>query len=156
MLVCLSGAKERAPIAEHACRKVAMDLGEPYASQLELVSFHTVSKGVYGECGLRGGYMEMVNIHPGTVSELYKVASINLCPNTVGQLAVGLMAKEPAPGSESYEPLKKEKEELAESLRRKAHMMTDFFNSLQGVTCTFTEGAMYSFPSITCAPLETL
>lgn len=133
------------------CRRVAHEMGEPYASQLELISFHTVSKGVYGECGLRGGYFDMMNIHPGTVAELYKVASINLCPNTVGQLSMALMAKEPSAGAESYESFTREKQELLESLKRKAHMMTDFFNSLQGVECTFTEGAMYSFPAITCA-----
>ena len=79
------------------------------------------------------------------------MASINLCPNTIGQLAIGLMCNEPQPGSESYNGFAKEKEDLSASLRRKAHMMTDFFNSLQGVTCNFTEGAMYSFPTITCA-----
>jgi hypothetical protein len=26
--------------------------------------------------------------------------------------------------------------------RRRAHAMTDGFNALEGVTCTFTEGAM--------------
>jgi aspartate/methionine/tyrosine aminotransferase len=34
--------------------------------------------------------------------------------------------------------------------RRKAHLITDFFNSLEGVECTFCEGAMYSFPTIKC------
>ena len=79
------------------------------------------------------------------------MASINLCPNTIGQLAIGLMCNEPQPGSESYDGFAKEKEDLSASLRRKAHMMTDFFNGLQGGTCNFTEGAMYSFPTITCA-----
>lgn len=37
-------------------------MGRPFCDNLELVSFHTVSKGVYGECGLRGGYMELTNI----------------------------------------------------------------------------------------------
>ena len=32
-----------------------MDMGEPYSSSVELLSFHTVSKGTGGECGLRGG-----------------------------------------------------------------------------------------------------
>lgn len=27
-------------------------------------------------------------------------------------------------------------------------MMTDAFNSMEGVTCNFTEGAMYSFPRL--------
>ena len=45
-------------------------MGEPYKSGVELLSFHTVSKGSAGECGLRGGYIEMTNIHPGTVEEM--------------------------------------------------------------------------------------
>lgn len=42
--------------------QVLAEMGYPYSSSVELVSFHTVSKGVYGECGLRGGYMELTNI----------------------------------------------------------------------------------------------
>ena len=38
-----------------SAKKVMMDMGEPYASTLELVCFHTVSKGTLGECGMRGG-----------------------------------------------------------------------------------------------------
>lgn len=37
--------------------KVCRELPEPASSNLELVSFHSGSKGVLGECGLRGGYM---------------------------------------------------------------------------------------------------
>ena len=39
-------------------------MGAPYSSDLEIVTFHTISKGVYGECGFRGGAMEMLNIDP--------------------------------------------------------------------------------------------
>lgn len=42
--------------------QVLAEMGRPFANTVELVSFHTVSKGVYGECGLRGGYMEFTNI----------------------------------------------------------------------------------------------
>lgn len=41
-----------------------MGMGPPVSEALELVSFHTVSKGFLGECGQRGGYFEMTNIHP--------------------------------------------------------------------------------------------
>lgn len=33
-------------------------------------------------------------------------------------------------------------------------MVTDGFNSLQGVTCNFTEGAMYSFPQVLAYPSD--
>jgi glutamate--glyoxylate aminotransferase len=64
-----------------------MDMGPPY-NQHELVSFHTISKGALGECGLRGGMLEATNIHPGTIEQLYKIASINLSPNTTGQVRI--------------------------------------------------------------------
>jgi glutamate--glyoxylate aminotransferase len=56
-----------------SAKKVMGDLGAPYSDEVELASFHTVSKGVLGECGLRGGYVELTNFHPGTVDEMYKV-----------------------------------------------------------------------------------
>lgn len=135
-----------------SAKKVLGDLGEPYASTVELASFHTVSKGVLGECGLRGGYVEFTNFHPGTIDEMYKVASVNLSPNTVGQVTMSLMVNPPQPGDESYEQYNKEMTEGLESLKRRAHVMTDAFNALEGVTCNFTEGAMYSFPCLHLPP----
>lgn len=44
--------------------KVLMDLGPPMSKKIQLVSFHSVSKGYWGECGQRGGYFEMINIPP--------------------------------------------------------------------------------------------
>lgn len=131
-----------------SAKKVIGEMGEPYASGVELASFHTVSKGVLGECGLRGGYVEFTNFHPGTIDEMYKIASVNLSPNTVGQVMMALMCNPPKPGDESYESYTKEMENGLASLRRRAHLMTDAFNSLEGVSCNFTEGAMYSFPRI--------
>ena len=75
-----------------SCKKVMMDMGEPY-SKHELLSFHTISKGALGECGLRGGYVEATNIHPGTIDQIYKIASINLSPNTTGQVRVSVMGR---------------------------------------------------------------
>jgi len=40
-----------------SARKVLGSMPEPIKSGLELCSFHTVSKGAWGECGMRGGYM---------------------------------------------------------------------------------------------------
>lgn len=135
-----------------SAKKVLMDMGEPYSNAVELASFHTVSKGVLGECGLRGGYVEFTNFHPGTIEEMYKVASVNLSPNTMGQVTMSLMVNPPQPGEESYPVWKKEMDDGLASLRRRAHVMTDAFNSLEGVTCNFTEGAMYSFPQLHLPP----
>ena len=122
---------------------------EPIRSELELCSFHTVSKGAYGECGLRGGYVEMHNFAPDVVDEMYKIAAINLCSNMPGQVALGIMVNPPQPGDESYEQYYQEKNGLIESLTRRAKSMTNAFNQLEGVSCQDTDGAMYSFPKIT-------
>ena len=58
---------------------------------LQLISFHSISKGFLGECGLRGGYFELLGIPDNVKQELYKLASISLCSNTIGQIATGLM-----------------------------------------------------------------
>jgi len=68
-------------------KKVCHDMGAPY-DQVELISFHSTSKGMMGECGLRGGYMELDNIDPYVQGQILKLRTICLCSNTVGQLMV--------------------------------------------------------------------
>ncbi|CAM0151696.1 unnamed protein product [Urochloa decumbens] len=87
-----------------------------------------------------------------TVDEIYKVASIALSPNVPGQIFMGVMVNPPKPGDISYLKFSSESKSILESLRRRARMMTDGFNSCRNVVCNFTEGAMYSFPQIRLPP----
>ncbi|KAK1403274.1 Alanine transaminase [Heracleum sosnowskyi] len=135
-----------------SARKVLMDMGQPISKQVQLVSFHTVSKGYWGECGQRGGYFEMTNIPPQTVDEIYKVASISLSPNVPGQIFMGVMVNPPKPGDISYDLFIRESKGILGSLRKRAQIMTDGFNSCRNVVCNFTEGAMYSFPQVRLPP----
>eukprot|EP00911_Craspedida_sp_UC1_P001317 UC1_evm2s995 len=132
--------------------RTAYDLGSGVADRLELVSFHSSSKGALGECGLRGGYMHLHNCSAVFHREIYKLLSVSLSPNVLGNVAVGLMVNPPRPGDESYARYAQEIRATIESLTRRARAMTDAFNSCEGVTCTFTEGAMYSFPQIRLPP----
>lgn len=135
-----------------SARYVLNRMPEPIRSTQEIVSFHTVSKGAYGECGMRGGYMEMHNFDPAVIDQMYKIAAINLCSNMPGQVAVGMMVNPPKPGQPSYPLYKREKAALIESMKRRARMISDAFNSMEGVECQDTDGAMYSFPKITMPP----
>jgi glutamate--glyoxylate aminotransferase len=136
----------------YSARSVLANMPEPYQSSVELITFHSVSKGFSGECGLRGGYMELHNMSDDVVDELYKIASINLSPNMPGQIAVGLMVNPPKVGDESYELFKKEKQDILGSLQRRARRIVDAFNSLEGVSCQDTNGALYAFPRFTLPP----
>ncbi len=152
----------------------------------------------------------MTNIHPGALEQIYKCASINLSPNTMGQVCVrrwcgagGARRASPGLGSIMAPPLPDvmacarrlpcrcwstrpsratprtssttasapaswpacagerapaqgwravgaacvSRPDL-ERARRRARLVTDGFNALEGVTCNFTEGAMYSFPQV--------
>jgi aspartate/methionine/tyrosine aminotransferase len=68
-----------------------------------LASLHSTSKGFVGECGRRGGYMEVVNFPRQIHEMILKLASINLCPNVSGQICCTLMMTPPQPGDPSHE-----------------------------------------------------
>lgn len=118
-------------------------------SDVELVSFHSTSKGFVGECGRRGGYMELMGFEDSVKDELYKLASVSLCANIEGQLMVALMSNPPMEGDESYTLYASEKNAILSSLKRRASKLVHAYNSLEGVTCNPTEGALYTFPKIT-------
>jgi len=128
-------------------KRTLREMGDDY-KEFELVSFHSVSKGFIGECGQRGGYMELVGIHPTVIEHVYKLASVSLCSNVTGQITVGLMVNPPQEGDESYEEYVKESTAIYESLKRRGKKLAGLLNTLDGVSCTEPEGAMYLFPKI--------
>jgi aspartate/methionine/tyrosine aminotransferase len=67
-------------------KKVVRDMPKEVAEGTQLVSFHSISKGNSGECGRRGGYFELVNIAEEVQEQVYKMASIGLCPPVTGQV----------------------------------------------------------------------
>ncbi|CAG8502168.1 2564_t:CDS:2 [Dentiscutata erythropus] len=131
----------------HSFKKVLRSMGSKY-DQLELFSFHSVSKGMIGECGRRGGYYECTGIDKQVMDQLYKVASVGLCPNVPGQIMVDLMVRSPKRGDKSYPLFQKEISSIYESLRRRSIKLSELFNSLEGVTCKDAQGSMYLFPRI--------
>ncbi len=61
---------------------------------------------------------------------------------------MGLMTTPPKEGDESYPQFAKERDTLMSSLKRRAHMICNMLNTLEGVSCLEPEGAMYAFPRI--------
>ena len=136
----------------YSAKRAAHDLGLLQDNAIELVSFHSVSKGVFGECGRRGGYMELVGIDEGVVDQLYKLASSSLCSTVSGQVMTSLMVRGPDPGSESYASHEAEKKAVFDSLKRRATLVGDGLNSIDGFSCRSAQGAMYCFPSVKMPP----
>jgi len=131
----------------YSFNKIAYEMG--VQKQLEMVSFHSVSKGFIGECGRRGGYFQLSEAIDASVKEeLYKISSVNLCPNADGQIMVDLMVRPPAQGEASYGEYVAERDAILNSLKRRAEKLVKMLNSLEGVSCQPVEGAMYAFPKI--------
>ena len=123
-----------------------------------LFSLHSISKGFYGECGHRGGYLEVRNPPKVQGSDLdfldllLKQASVSLCSNTAGQLLTYLMVSPPEEASQSYEIFTREKENILRDLRKKAAMIREAFTKMDGVECFGETGAMYLFPRLNKLP----
>ena len=120
-------------------KKVMKELGEPYASNLELVSFHSMSKGQIGECGRRGGFFEMVNFDKDAAEQIYKLASIQLCAGIQGQIGIDLMVNPPKQGDESYEQYSREINAIQATLKDRSTRICDAFSKMEGVTCNPAE-----------------
>ena len=135
-----------------SCKRAAHETGLLEKNELELVSFHSVSKGLFGECGRRGGYLEMVGIDEEVKDQIYKLASSCLCSTLSGQVMTSLMVRGPKPGDESYESYEAEKKVIYESLKRRSKIVSEGLNSIPGFSCQPAQGAMYCFPSVQMPP----
>merc|ERR1712176_847594 len=122
-----------------SAKKVALDCN---LKNLQLVSFHSTSKGLIGECGRRGGYMELHNIDPYVQSQLYKLASSELCSGVVGQIMTSLMVNPPKSNDESYELFQKETTAIFDGLKERADKLVRGLNNIPGISCVPAEGAM--------------
>lgn len=132
-------------------KKVMVEMGAPYCN-MELASFMSASKGFMGECGFRGGYSEVVNLRLDVKAILLKSISAKLCPPILGQAVIDTIVHPPKKGDQSYELFQKEKNEVLSLLKQKARMVTDVFNSIEGIKCNEVQGAMYAFPRIFLPP----
>jgi len=125
-------------------KKVVRALG----SSLPLVSFHSISKGVMGECGRRGGYFEATNFGDDIIALMYKLVSVLLCPPLGGQIGVDSMVRPPRPGDPSYALWKTETDKTHAALAQRTKTMSDRLNALPGVSCVNSPGALYLYPRI--------
>ncbi|XP_062501418.1 alanine aminotransferase 2-like [Corticium candelabrum] len=131
----------------HSFKKTARNMGLT-DKDLRLVSFHSASKGFAGECGQRGGYMEVLGFCDDFKRQLLKTASVRLCPAVAGQIVMDAVIKGPRKGEKSYELYAKERNDVFQSLRTKAQLVTEELKQVNGIECNPVQGAMYAFPRI--------
>ena len=125
---------------------------------IPLFSLHSASKGFHGECGHRGGYLEVRNppkiagsdAHFNTI--LVKQASVSLCSNTVGQALLYMVVNPPQKGDDSFALFENEKRAVLDSQLEKATMIKGAFKEMDSVECFGRIGALYLFPRLNKLP----
>uniref|UniRef100_A0AAY4A1B7 alanine transaminase n=1 Tax=Denticeps clupeoides TaxID=299321 RepID=A0AAY4A1B7_9TELE len=118
------------PTAEFVSyKRVLHEMGPPYSNTVELASFNSASKGFMGECGLRGGYVEFVNLDSAVM----------------GHIALDIMANPPRSGDASYTAFF---ENRRNTLNNNAKRVQETLNSLDGMSCQPIRGGIYAFPQL--------
>ena len=134
----------------HSFKKVICESsGEE--KNVQLISFHSTSKGIVGECGFRGGYMEALNIDSKVWEQMVKLKSIFICSNTPGQYVSDLMMNPPSLEDCTQETVEKYNQEynsIFESLKSRAANVTEMLNQMKNIESNEIEGAMYAFPRL--------
>jgi aspartate/methionine/tyrosine aminotransferase len=130
-------------------------LHQSKAQDVSLFSFHSCSKGILGECGVRGGYFEYRNVPDEVAEQILKLQSVNLCSNLAGQVSTYAMVRPPKPGMPSHARYAAEKATIFDTLRQRAILLAEGLNRIEGITCNVIAGAMYAFPNITLPPGRT-
>ena len=101
-----------------------------------------------GECGLRGGYCELVNFDPEVKAMFLKMLSARLCSSIIGQIAMDCVVNPPKQNDPSYDTYMEEKNRVLDSLKYRAKLIAETFNSIPGIKSNQVAGAMYAFPRI--------
>lgn len=131
-------------------RKTVNSMPYPYNKTI-VFSCNSVSKGYYGECGLRGGYLDIYNAPEMMRDIILKSKSLEVCPNIIGQLSMDLLINPPTSYNASSNTIKlfnQEKNAIFNNLKLKAELMSKILNTIPRFSCQKIDGAMYAFPSI--------
>jgi len=136
----------------HSFREVVLTSKGDIPRNVQVASLQTTSKGMFGECGRRGGYMEMLNVPADAMAQVEKLCALHLSPNNCGQIMMDLMTRRPAPGDASYESFNAEFNGVYQSLKERAGLLVTELRKMPGIECQTIEGAMYAFPNLKLPP----
>ncbi|XP_033820770.1 alanine aminotransferase 2-like [Periophthalmus magnuspinnatus] len=128
-------------------KKVLLEMSQEYSEHVELISFNSLSNGSLGECGLRGGYMELVNTDTA-VAERVKVLMGFRSPPVLPQPALEVMINPPTPGEPSYPTYKQEMSLIQTTLSHNAQRGYEVLNSLKDVSCQPAMGGIFLYPRL--------
>ncbi|CAL8346008.1 unnamed protein product [Gadus morhua 'NCC'] len=129
-------------------KKVLFDMGPKYWEGVQMASFHSLSNGLMGECGLRAGYMELVNVDKEVMIFAETLLNMDISSPVPGQLALDILLNPPQPSEPSYDLYTQEILTNLATLTENALRAHDFLNSLPGMSCQPAVGGFYVYPRV--------
>ncbi|XP_040895399.1 alanine aminotransferase 2-like [Toxotes jaculatrix] len=133
-------------------KKVLFEMDKAYSETVELVSFHSLSSACMGECGLRAGFMEVVNMDPEVMHYVDTMLCSDISTPVTGQLTLDLMVNPPTAGDPSYDAYAQEILHSWATLSQNAQRAWQFLNGLPGMSCQPAMGGVYLYPSLHLPP----
>uniref|UniRef100_A0A669ERG8 alanine transaminase n=1 Tax=Oreochromis niloticus TaxID=8128 RepID=A0A669ERG8_ORENI len=126
-------------------KKVLSEMGKTYAETMELVSFHSISTAYIGECGLRGGYMEVVNIDPAVKKCLNFTPSAPVLPQLALELSTPQLTV-------TFVLFLKEIHHIEDTLSQNAKRALEFLNRVEGMSCQPSMAGPFLYPRVHLPP----
>ncbi|XP_068446228.1 alanine aminotransferase 2-like [Clinocottus analis] len=129
-------------------KRVLFEMDKEDSETVQLVSFHSLSSAHMGECGLRAGYMELVNIDPEVMHFVETMLCTDISTPVTGQLALDLMVNPPQPRDISFDTFTQEILLSQATLSQNAQRAQEFLNDLPGMSCQPAMGGIYLYPRL--------
>ncbi|XP_042339816.1 alanine aminotransferase 2-like [Plectropomus leopardus] len=132
-------------------KRVLFQMEQEYSETVELISFHSISSACMGECGLRGGYMEVINMDPA-VNTFLRNMQATCSSSTLPQLALEVMVNPPTPEDPSNQTFSQEILHYQTTLSQNAQRACEFLNNLPGMNCQSATGGVFLYPRLHLPP----
>ncbi|KAM6350474.1 LOW QUALITY PROTEIN: alanine aminotransferase 1-like [Podargus strigoides] len=131
-------------------KRVLGEMGAPFTSTVQLISFYSLSKGVGGG-GYRAGFFELVNIDPSVLKCFY-TWGMSVYPSILGQAMLETAMDPPLPSDPSYLAYEEHREGLRRLLAHNARLLQEVLAGTPAIRCQPLQGGARAFPRIQLPP----
>ncbi|XP_048108025.1 alanine aminotransferase 2 [Alosa alosa] len=130
-------------------KRVLFEMGPIYSGSVKMASLNSLSNGTLGECGMRAGYMELVNFDDAVLPFVEVLLTGDISPPVIGQIGLDVMANPPCPGEPSHRRYMQELLSYKNTLRQNVERGRTFLSLLPGVHCPPVMGGVYLYIHLT-------
>ncbi|XP_031430695.1 alanine aminotransferase 2-like [Clupea harengus] len=130
-------------------KRALFEMGPVYSGSVKMASFNSLSNGTMGECGMRAGYMELVNFDDAVLPFVEILLTGDISPPVTGQIGLDVMADPPRPGEPSHSRYMQELLSCKNTLRQNVERGRNLLSLLPGIHCPPVMGGVYLYTHLT-------